>query len=257
MTKIEYSQWPAGVPKSLPVASHTLDDNLRAVTKVTPDKTALIFYGATKSYAQLNDEVTRVAAYLQSVCGIQKGDRVGIYMQNSVQFVAAFYGIIRAGGIVVPINPMHKKDELTYLCQDAAIRTVLTAQDIVANAASLLETGVLDHVIAAHYGSELPNGNSVDVPDIVTSGPTQYPEDVIGWSVMMTADVTFVPSNSRPKTAVFCPTHLVLRGGVRAVNTRIKQPFTGLGVFRNGLLTRATKCTWARHQCSILWACKA
>ena len=205
MTKIEYSQWPAGVPKSLPVASHTLDDNLRAVTKVTPDKTALIFYGATKSYAQLNDEVTRVAAYLQSVCGIQKGDRVGSYMQNSVQFVAAFYGIIRAGGIVVPINPMHKKDELTYLCQDAAIRTVLTAQDIVANAASLLETGVLDHVIAAHYGSELPNGNSVDVPDIVTSGPTQYPEDVIGWSVMMTADVTFVPVKLSPEDCCILP----------------------------------------------------
>uniref|UniRef100_UPI003F6CF439 AMP-binding protein n=1 Tax=Planktotalea sp. TaxID=2029877 RepID=UPI003F6CF439 len=205
MTKNEYNHWPAGVRKSLPVASHTLDDNLREVAKATPEKTALIFYGATKSYAELDDEVTRVAAYLQTICDVQKGDRVGIYMQNSPQFVTAFYGIIRAGGIVVPLNPMHKKDELTYLCQDAGLRKVLTAQDIVANAAALLEIDVLDHVVAAHYGSELPVGRPVNVPDSILSGPTLYPDGVVDWSDMMRADVTFSPVKLLPEDCCTLP----------------------------------------------------
>lgn len=191
MLQTHFDHWPEGLPKSLPPASHTLDDNLRDAATSLPDKTALIFYGATKTYAALNAEVTRIAGYLQKVCHLEKGDRVGIYMQNAPQFIAAFYGVIRAGGVAVPINAMHKQDEVSYICEDAGIRTVFTAQDTVANVAPLLASGAVDHVIAAHYGSELPTPLEVQVPDSITAKAAAPAQGVVDWAEMMAMDCPY------------------------------------------------------------------
>ncbi len=193
MLQTHFDHWPVGLPKSLPPARHTLDDNLRDAVARVPDKAALIFYGATKTYAALDAEVTRIAGYLQTVCHLTKGDRVGIYMQNSPQFVAAFYGVIRAGGVAVPINAMHRQDEVSYICTDAGIRVVFSAQDTVANVAPLLGSGKLDHVIAAHYGSELPTPLAVPVPNFVTTTAAAPGPGVVDWADMMAMDCPHAP----------------------------------------------------------------
>lgn len=201
LLQTHFDHWPAGVPRTLPPVTHTLDDNLRSAATALPDKPALIFYGACKTYATLNAEVTCIAAYLQSVCGIAKGDRVGIYMQNTPQFIAAFYAVIRAGGVAVPINAMHLTDEVSYICADAGIRTVFTGHDAVANLAPLLDSGELDHVIAAHYGAELPEEITVPVPDFIAASPTDLtrtdltPADstsgIVDWAAMMAMDCPY------------------------------------------------------------------
>lgn len=191
MLQKHLDHWPAGLPMSLPPATHTLDDNLRNAAAAVPDKTALIFYGGTKTYAALDAEVTRIAGYLQKVCALEKGERVGIYMQNSPQFVATFYGVIRAGGVAVPINAMHKQDEVSYICADADIRTVFAAQDTVGNVANLLEAGALDHVIAAHYASELPTPRAFHAPDFIMAKAIATSADVVGWTDMLAMNCPF------------------------------------------------------------------
>ncbi|SIT76291.1 fatty-acyl-CoA synthase [Yoonia rosea] len=193
MLRTHLDHWPAGLPRTLPPATHTLDDNLRAAAAAVPDKPALVFYGATKTYAALDAEVTQIAGYLQKVCNVAKGDRVGIYMQNAPQFVAAFYGVIRAGGVAVPINAMHKQDEVTYICKDAGIRTVFAAQDTVGTAAPLIGTGVLDHVMTAYYGSELPASPLVPVPDFPSTKATDPMTGVVDWTEMMAMECPFAP----------------------------------------------------------------
>ncbi len=195
MTKVHLDHWPAGLPRHLPPPTGTLDDNLRRSARAQPEKPALIFYGAVKSYAMLDHQVTRTAAYLQSACNVKKGDRVGLYMQNAPQFIVGFYGIIRAGGVVVPINAMHLTEELAYICENAQIRTLLSAQDLLENVAPLQASGALDHVIAAIYASELPEILPVDVPDSIAPTDTALPPGVVDWADMMSAtdDLIAVP----------------------------------------------------------------
>ncbi|KZN13972.1 AMP-binding protein [Marinomonas sp. TW1] len=194
MPHLHFKHGSASAPKELPPATQTFDDNLRNTSSRYPDKAALIFYGAVTTYTELDAKVTAIAGYLQSICGVSKGDRVGVYMQNSPQYVAAFYGIIRAGGVVVPINAMHQSDELSYICQDANIRTLFCAQDLVDNLSVLLASDTLDHVIAAHYGTELPPSPSVDLPPIVNAPFNEnLPKSIIDWDYVINANQPLAP----------------------------------------------------------------
>ncbi len=205
MERKDFDHWPAGVPKTLPPVTHTLNDNLARAAKASPDKTALIFYGATKTYAALDAEVTRIAAYLQAVCHVAKGDRVGIYMQNSLQFVAAFYGVIRAGGIVVPVNAMHKTDELSYTCENAQVRTLFTSWDLVANVAPLIEAGTLDHVIAVHYSADIPARAPIRPPETIAAPAGPLPADVVDWADLISGDYAFAPVHLAPEDTCVLP----------------------------------------------------
>lgn len=88
-----------------------------------PDHTALIFKGRRMSYRELNETADAVAAALLAD-GFSKGDRAVIYMPNIPQFVAIFYGILKAGGIAVATNPMYTERELSHQLADCGAETV-------------------------------------------------------------------------------------------------------------------------------------
>lgn len=205
MRQTKFDHWPKGVPESLPVVTNTLDDNLRNAARTVPQKTALIYYGATKTYAQLDTDVTCLAAHLQSVCGVKKGDRVGVYMQNAPQFVVAFYGVIRAGGVIVPINAMHLTEELDYICKNAGIRTLIAAQDVIRNIIPLMDAEAVDHVIATHYGSELPENLPFGVPDSIAAPYVALPSGVTDWAAIMEVDTAFEPVTLAPEDRCIMP----------------------------------------------------
>jgi fatty-acyl-CoA synthase len=64
------------------------------------------------SYAQLRQEVEALVGFLQHQCGVARGNRVALYMQNSPQYVIGYYAILRANAAVVPVNPMNIAAEL-------------------------------------------------------------------------------------------------------------------------------------------------
>ncbi len=113
-----------GVPEMVEIPSHTLHQSLTMAAEKYPNNTAIIFFDHKMTYRELDAAATRFAAALQGL-GVKKGDRVMIYMPNTPQFVIAFYGILRAGAIVVPTNPQYVPRELAYQASDSGSETIV------------------------------------------------------------------------------------------------------------------------------------
>ncbi len=88
-----------------------------------PDQIALIFKGRKISYRELNAQADAIAAAL-AANGFKKGDRAVIYMVNSPQFVISYFGILKAGGIVIATNPLYSERELEHQLQDCGAETI-------------------------------------------------------------------------------------------------------------------------------------
>jgi long-chain acyl-CoA synthetase len=119
-----YSPW---IPPELEVPRETLVQTLKRAIAQGGSRTAVHYFGQSLSYDQIDRWSDQLAAALQDL-GLKKGDRVVFYLQNIPQFVIAQYAVWKAGGIVVPLNPMYKEKELEYYFKDSGAR-MLIAQD--------------------------------------------------------------------------------------------------------------------------------
>jgi len=162
-----YPHWPPFVPKSLSVPRTSLYYNLEVSATRYPDKTAIDYYGAEISYARLKREVDALAGWLQHRCAVKKGDRVLLYAQNGVHFIAGYYGILRADAVVVPVNPMNLTEELEHYVEDAGARVLITTQELAARATPLVRPGLLEHVIVGAHSEYLPPQTDLPVPEFV------------------------------------------------------------------------------------------
>ncbi|HVZ37255.1 MAG TPA: AMP-binding protein, partial [Polyangiaceae bacterium] len=129
MSDRHFAFWPADVPRTLTLPEGSLWLNLERSAQRSPDKPCTVFYDNVLSYAELKRDAERLAGYLQRKCGIKRGDRVALYMQNCPQFVIGFYAVLRADAVVVPINPMNMTAELAYMLQDSGATVVLAGQE--------------------------------------------------------------------------------------------------------------------------------
>jgi len=120
------AQYDSDVPSSLkPYPHKTLLDYLTELAGEHGPKPALLFKGTSVSYAQLQRESDAFAAALASF-GIRKGDRVALVLPNCPQFFVAEFGVWRAGGIVVPLNPTYTERELEHSLNSMQVETVIT-----------------------------------------------------------------------------------------------------------------------------------
>jgi long-chain acyl-CoA synthetase len=122
-----HQHYDPGVPISIDYPPQPVDDFLRKTAQKYPDRTALIFGSLapilgeqhqTISFERVNTLVDRFAAGLQKL-GLKKGDRVALYMPNCPQFMIAYYGTLRAGGVIVPCNPLYVAREIEHQLQDS------------------------------------------------------------------------------------------------------------------------------------------
>src|SRR5487761_2033285 len=125
-----YKHWPTGVPKQFPLPETSLCYNLEDAATRYARKTAIFFYGGKLTYAELKAQADALAGYLQQDCGVRRGDRVLLDMQNSPQFVIAYYAILRADAVVVPVNPMNLTAELTHYASDAGAKIAICGHEL-------------------------------------------------------------------------------------------------------------------------------
>ncbi len=184
-----YPHWPAGLPKTLSVPQTSLYFNLFVSARRYPDKAAIHYYGADISYSRMDAEVCALAGYLQH-CGVRKGDRVLLYMQNSPQFVIGYYAILRADAAVVPVNPMNRSEELRHYIEDSGARVVLAGQELWPFLEPLIGNPGLTHCILAAYSDYIDPQTDLPLPDFVRA-PRLDParRDVTLWSNAMAASV--------------------------------------------------------------------
>jgi len=119
-----HHHWPEGVPKALDFPDIPLHEFLRRSAAKAGPRPAVTFYGKTMTYAELDAAADRFAAGLRRI-GVKPGDRVSLVLPNTPHFFVAFFGVLRAGGIVVQTNPLYTARELESLWNDAGVTTVV------------------------------------------------------------------------------------------------------------------------------------
>jgi len=206
MNTAHYVHWPKGLPHHLIVPSISVYENLQISAQRYPDKAAIIFYDSVLTYRQLHREVLALAGYLQQLCGIQRGDRVLLDMQNSPQFVIGFYAILRADAMVVPVNPMLMTDELDYYIKDSGAKAALVSQDVFPRLAPLVGCTALQHAVVATYSDHLTCDTTLKVPDFVTAAANvQASPQITPWKIAIAAGLAPTAHQATPDDLACMP----------------------------------------------------
>ena len=171
--------WPSGVPREpvFPLGRKPLTEYLRDWAGRQPDKPAVLFYGRATTYGELDRLSDRFAAMLARL-GARKGDRVAVFLPNCPQFYICFFGILKAGCVHVPVNPMFTRPELTYELNDTGARIVV-AHDQLAHLVGEVraECGV-EHVIVTSFLDALPDEPEGPLPAALTTPRVAVPNSI-------------------------------------------------------------------------------
>jgi long-chain acyl-CoA synthetase len=107
-----------------------LFDLVSATAALDPKRPCVKFQGASMTYGQVDELSSRFASSLVSL-GLNEGDRVAIFTPNMPQFILSYFGILKAGGVVVPCSPLYKARELEFQLKDSGASMVVAANDVV------------------------------------------------------------------------------------------------------------------------------
>jgi fatty-acyl-CoA synthase len=169
MSDRHFQFWPDHSRHHLDAPATNLFYNLEVSARRYPSKPGLIYYDTPIGFAEMHDEAQRIAGYLEQRCGVRPGDRVLLYLQNSPQFVIAYYGILRANAVVVPLNPMYLMQEFLRCARDAGATTAIVAQELYPRIEPLLDSRALEQVIVATYSDYLREPTELAVPEFIAA----------------------------------------------------------------------------------------
>lgn len=155
--------WPVWAPKTIEVVK-PVSEHIREWAKHTPNRTALTFYGTDITYEQLNSMIDRLARALLDL-GVSKGDRVAIDMGNCPQFVISYFAVLRAGGVVVAVNPMFKAPELEYELNDAGAKILIVLDSLYPEVEKVRAGTQLKEVILSSMSDFLPDEPVLPLPE--------------------------------------------------------------------------------------------
>lgn len=170
MSERHLPHWPPGLPEHLTLPETNVWFNAEVSAARFPNKPYIVFYDTPITFREFKDETERLAGHLQQVCGVKPGDRVLLYMQNSPQWMLAYYGILRANAVIVPVNPMNRTAELVHYVHDTGATTAIVPQDLFGEIEPLMGDGAeqgLKHLLVAAYSDYLKRPTDLPVPDFV------------------------------------------------------------------------------------------
>ncbi len=157
MEKTWLKNYPKGMPVEInPDEFSSIIDLFNYAVKKFRKNTALYSFGAAMTYGELDKHSRSFAAYLQQYLGLQKGERLAIMLPNSMQYVIAMLGALRAGLIVVNVNPLYTARELAYQVSDAGAKTIVVLSSFVHVVQDALSKTPLKNIIVSEIGDMLP-----------------------------------------------------------------------------------------------------
>ncbi|AKJ70247.1 long-chain-fatty-acid-CoA ligase [Pandoraea thiooxydans] len=153
MEKVWLKSYPPGVPAEIDMDefSSLLDVFHQSCAKF-PQRPAFCNLGTTLTYAELDAQSRAFAAYLQSLPGLTKGARVAIMMPNLLQYPVALFGVLRAGMVVVNVNPLYTAPELEHQLQDAGAEVIVVVENFAATLQQVVARTPVKHVITTQIG---------------------------------------------------------------------------------------------------------
>jgi long-chain acyl-CoA synthetase len=157
MEPIWLKSYPPGVPPVIELdRRETIPRILARTCAQFPDRPAFANLGCTISFRELDELSGRFAAYLQRELGLVRGERVAVMMPNLLQYPVALFGIMRAGLVLVNVNPLYTPRELQHQLRDCGAKAIV----ILANSAAVLEQALsgtaVEHIIITEVGDLLP-----------------------------------------------------------------------------------------------------
>src|SRR3989442_7984352 len=184
---------------------------LMIASSVLPDRTAMVCGQRSRTYAQMQDRVNRLANALQAM-GVGKGDKISVMALNSMEYVEIYYSGARLGAVFVPLNYRAKREELAYMCNNSETKVLFVGERYLGLSEAIkpelktIEQFVCidsrpegmpnyDDLIGAHEADEIFTDIDDNDPTIViyTSGTTALPKGVVltylGMSVYVTNTV--------------------------------------------------------------------
>ena len=142
-------------PSLAPYPEKTLLDYLEQLASRHAEKPALLFKGAPTTYGRLDAESTAFAAALAAL-GVRKGERVALLLPNSPQFFIAEFGIWKAGGVAVPLNPIYSERELEHMVRSAGAETIVVLTPFYERVKRVQAAAGITRVIATNIKEYLP-----------------------------------------------------------------------------------------------------
>jgi long-chain acyl-CoA synthetase len=163
-----------------------LVSSFRASVEAYSEKVAIYWGDREYSYGQLWEHCVAMSNRLRGEFGVKKGDRVGLWLKNSPEFVSSFFGILHSGAVAVPLNCFLKPTEVNFILKDAGIDVIVTDADLSVHRQAL-ESGrpgikLVDSAPQTHGSKEhaANNGNPLSESDLAvlvyTSGTTGRPK---------------------------------------------------------------------------------
>jgi fatty-acyl-CoA synthase len=206
MPNAHFKFWPSHAMHNLIAPATNLFYNAEVSARRYPNKPYLVFYDTPISFAEFHDEANRIAGYLQQVCGVAKGDRVMLLMQNSPQFMIGYYGILRADAVVVPLNPMNITPEILKFSKDAGSDKMLVSQELYARVEPLLKSGDVKQAIVAAYSDYLKAPTQLAVPDFIAAARVEIKEPgVTLWKDVIAQNLKPGPLTAGPDDLAVMP----------------------------------------------------
>ena len=144
-----------GVPPTLEYPALPLHGLLEQTAARYPQRTATIFFGAQLTYRALNAAANRFAHALLGF-GLKRGDRVALMLPNCPQFLIAFYGTLKAGGVVTAVNPLYTPRELEHQLNDAGVETLVTLTKFYPTVEAVRAKTALQRVIVTNIKEAFP-----------------------------------------------------------------------------------------------------
>jgi long-chain acyl-CoA synthetase len=162
-----------GQPRVAHIPETSLFRNLEVSAQRYPAKTAIQFFGKAVAYAELLADVETMAGYLQRACGVAKGDRVIVFSQNCPQFITAYFAVLRADAVFVPVNAMLLRDELEHIINDSGAVAAFVASELLERVTPFLGATSLKKVVVHAYGDVLGDEDpDLPTPDWLRTGVT-------------------------------------------------------------------------------------
>ncbi len=153
--RIWLAAYPEGVPADIDASRYpSLVALIEEAFGKYADRTAYSFMGKDVSYAETDEQSRALAGYLQSL-GLARGDRVAIMMPNVPQYPATVAAILRAGYVVVNVNPLYTARELEHQMKDSGAKAIIIIENFAATLQQCIASTQIKHVVLASMGDRL------------------------------------------------------------------------------------------------------
>ncbi|MCA8093584.1 AMP-binding protein [Burkholderia anthina] len=155
---IWYASYPPGVPHEIDVTQYaSLVQFFDECTTRFAERVAYVSAGASMTYRTLAQKVDAFASYLQDT-GVKPGDRVAIMLPNSFQYPVALFGTLKAGAIVVNVNPLYTARELAHQLKDSGAQTIVVFENFARTLQDALPETQVKNIVVTALGDLLADG---------------------------------------------------------------------------------------------------